>query len=59
MCSSFYKAYSLWDYPHTTLQQELSERIRNSDPYTYEQLRSILSAVVEGLRVLQEAEIKH
>jgi len=59
MCSSFYKAYSLWDYPHATLQQDLNERIRNSDPYRYDQLVSIYKSAVEGLKVLQEADIKH
>ena len=59
MCSNFYKIYSLWDYPHRSLEQDLQQRISASQPYSVSELKNILVSAIEGLRALQYSEVKH
>lgn len=37
MCSTFHKIFTLWEYPHKSLQQELAYRSKCRDPFSEEE----------------------
>jgi serine/threonine protein kinase len=59
LCSKYQKIYALWDYPKTTLADDINMRSLQKTPFTPYELRSLIAQIAQGLGALQKHKISH